>query len=860
LEYLVNEGKIKRYGTSYSKEIDERIKFELTTIKNMGYPGYFLIVQDVIAQARQMGIRVGPGRGSAAGSVISYCLRITDLDPIKYNLLFERFLNPERISMPDIDIDFDEDGRSEILKYVVNKYGKEKVANIITFGKMAAKMAIRDVARVQNLPLSEATRLTKLIPNDPDMTIEKALQISEELKKEFENGKDEVKETLRYAQTLEGSVRQTGIHACGIIISKDNLIDHIPVCTSKETDLLVTQYDGHFLEEVGMLKMDFLGLKTLSIINDTLEIIEERHKIKIDIDSIPLDDKKTYELFSKGLTTGVFQFESDGMKKYLKELKPDRFEDLIAMNALYRPGPMKYIPKYIARKHGLEPIEYDLPETEDILKETYGVTVYQEQVMLLSQKLAGFTKGEADALRKAMGKKQKDVLDKMKDRFIEGCLKNNIKLEICQKIWLDWEDFAQYAFNKSHSTCYAYLAYQTAYLKAHYPEEFMAANLSRNLDDIKEITKLMNECRRMNIKVKGPSVNESNIKFTVNSQGEIRFGLGGIKGLGINAANHIISERLKNGKYTDIYNFAERVDNTIINKKTYESLVYSGALDDFTEIQRHQYFSENDTGFIEQLIKYSQQYKADKLNNENTLFGNLIPVAINKPPIPKTEEWSTINKLKKEAEYIGLYLSSHPLDNYKYDIESFCNISLSELTSLEKLINTELIFPAYVTNVIEKTSKTGNPYLTITLEDYTDTFTFNLMGQDFINFSNYFKPNLNLLIKAIVTERKAENSNFKYNFNILKVYLLNEFRNFYKSINISLFLDNINEVLIKEFTNIIKKCGKGNTELIITFISANGDTSIIKWQMISKKYKIKVTNELFEFLKENDLIYTISVE
>ncbi|MCX7863253.1 MAG: DNA polymerase III subunit alpha [Bacteroidales bacterium] len=858
LNHLVQLGKKERYGNKADEKVENRINFELETIKRMGYPGYFLIVSDVIQQARSMGIRVGPGRGSAAGSVISYCLKITDLDPIKYNLLFERFLNPERISMPDIDIDFDEDGRTKILQWVVEKYGKDKVASIITFGRMAAKSAIRDVARVQNLPLNEATRLTKLIPEELDITLEKAFTLSEELRKEKESGDPIVKETLTYATILEGSVRQTGIHACGIIISKDNLIEHIPVCTSKETNLLVTQYDGHYLEEVGMLKMDFLGLKTLSIIQDTLEIIEQRHGKKIDIDQISLNDKKTYELFSKGLTTGIFQFESEGMKKFLKELKPDRFEDLIAMNALFRPGPMKYIPQFIARKHGLEPIQYDLPEMKEYLEETYGITVYQEQVMLLSQKLAGFTKGEADALRKAMGKKQRDVLDKMKNRFIEGCKANNLDIQICEKIWTDWEAFAQYAFNKSHSTCYAYLAYQTAYLKAHYTAEFLAANLSRNLDDIKELGKLMNECRRMNIGVKGPSINESNIKFTVNSEGAIRFGLGGIKGLGESAAQAIIEERKKNGLFSSIYNFAERMDSNIINKKSYESLAYSGAFDDFTEIQRHQYFCDTAPSFLEQIVKYSQQYKTDRLQNQQTLFGDSIPVSITKPLIPKCQEWSNIYQLKKEAEYIGMYLSSHPLDPYKFDIDLLCNVNLSKLQDLNEYVNKEITFVGHVSSVTQKISKTGNPFLTAVLEDFNDSYSFNLIGQDYINYANYFKESVNLLIKAKVVQQNNPNSNYKHNIAIQKIYLLNDVRNLYKSITIDIPVNELNQQFIHEIVTNIRKVSKaGKTNLLFTFYYSNGKNSSLKWNMISKKYKVFLSNDFLSYLSENNIIFKV---
>lgn len=859
LEHLVNKGKIARYGQHISPEIEERIQFELNTIKRMGYPGYFLIVQDFINQARKMGVWVGPGRGSAAGSVVSYCLNITDLDPIKYKLLFERFLNPERISMPDIDIDFDEDGRELVLKWVVEKYGADKVANIVTFGRMAAKSAIKDVARIQNVPLAEAVRLTKLIPEEKDITLEKAYATSNELKAELESGAPLISETLTYAKTLEGSVRQTGIHACGIIISRDTLMEHVPVFKSKETELLVTQYDGHYLEEIGMLKMDFLGLRTLSIIKDTIDIIKLRHKIEIDINTIPLDDKETFELFSKGLTTSIFQFESDGMKKYLKDLKPDRFEDLIAMNALYRPGPMKYIPQFIARKQGKEKIEYDLPEMEEFLQETYGITVYQEQVMLLSQKLAGFTKGEADTLRKAMGKKQRDVLDKMKSRFIDGCQKNNLDLIKCEKIWKDWEAFAEYAFNKSHSTCYAYLAYQTGYLKAHYPAEFMAANLSRNLDDIKEITKLMNDCRRMNINVLGPNVNESQIRFTVNQIGDVRFGLGGIKGLGEAVAQAIINER-KNGPYTSIFNFAERLDPTMVNKRSYEALAYAGGFDVFTDIKRHQYFCENGTTFIEMLLKYSQQIRNDKLQSQQTLFGDALPISITKPEVPQCDEWSNIFKLKKELEYIGIYLSSHPLEPYLFDIETNCNTTLSDLSNKESLQGKEIKFAGMVAHVSQKNTKTGKPYITATLEDYTDIYSLSLFGQDYVNYANYFKEGLAIIIKARIPEKRQddEKNNFQPDLNIQKIMLLSDIRNLYKTITLQIHLDELSPTFIKELITNIKQAGKGKTELILRFYSSNEPDKDLRFDMVSKKHKIFISNDFLRFLKECDINFSVS--
>jgi DNA polymerase-3 subunit alpha len=857
LEHLVNIGKIERYGKKRTQEVEERIRFELDTIKQMGYPGYFLIVQDFISQARSMGVAIGPGRGSAAGSVVSYCLKITDLDPLKYNLLFERFLNPERISMPDIDIDFDEDGREKVLHWVVEKYGHEKVANIITFGRMAAKSAIRDVARIQNVPLSEAMRLTKLIPEELNITLEQAFEKSPELKQEKEAGTPLIRETLTYAQTLEGSVRQTGIHACGIIICRDKLIDHIPVCTSKETDLLVTQYDGHYLEEVGMMKMDFLGLKTLSIIKDIIEIIEQRHNIKIDIDHIPLNDKKTYELFSKGLTTGVFQFESEGMKKYLKDLKPDRIEDLIAMNALYRPGPMKYIPQFIARKMGKEAIVYDLPEMQEFLEETYGINVYQEQVMLLSQKLAGFSKGNADTLRKAMGKKQRDVLDKMKSSFMEGCKKNNLNLTVCDKVWTDWESFAKYAFNKSHATCYAYLAYQTAYLKAHYTEEFMAASLSRNLDNMKEITKLMNDCRRLNIKVLGPSVNESNIRFTVNAEGNVRFGLGGIKGLGEAVAQSIIMERKEKGTYKSIFDFAERLDATVVTKHSYEALAFSGGFDEFSELKRHQYFCDGTTSFIEQLLKYSSQVRNDKLHNQQTLFGDSMPISISKPPIPQCDEWGDMFKLNKESEYIGMYMSSHPLEPYKFDMEMLCNVTLSELAHLELLKGKELKFAGHVTQIIQKTTKTGKPYLTATIEDYTDSFKINLFGQNYVNFSNYFKEGLAIIIKAIVSERKDNNEkNFGPELSIKKVLLISEMRTLFKTITLHIDLSQLTTYFIKDLLTLLKS-NKGKTEVVLKFYSDDVEFKDLNFYMVSKKFKINLSNEVVDFIRESNINFHI---
>ncbi len=854
LKHLVEKGAKTNYGKNLSDEIKQRIEFELYTIKNMGFPGYFLIVQDFIAQAREMGIWVGPGRGSAAGSVVSYCLQITNIDPFKYNLLFERFLNPERISMPDIDIDFDEDGRELILKWVVNKYGKDKVANIITFGTMASKSSIKDVARVQKMPLNEAERLTKLIPEKIE-NLEDAFAKSAELRQEKESGTDLVKSTLEYARVLEGSVRQTGIHACGIIICRDSLTDHIPICISKETDLLVTQFDGHYLEEVGMLKMDFLGLKTLSILKDAIANIELSKGKKIDINKIPLDDKKTFELFSKGLTTSIFQFESENMQKYLRELKPNRIEDLIAMNALYRPGPMEYIPSFINRKHGKEKIVYDLPIMEDVLKETYGVTVYQEQVMLLSQKLADFTKGDADTLRKAMGKKQRAVLDKMKGKFIEGCRKKGYPDIATEKIWTDWEKFAEYAFNKSHSTCYAYLAYQTGYLKAHYPAEFLAANLSRNLDDIKEITKLMDVCRRMNFKVLGPDVNESNIHFNVNKEGNLRFGLGAIKGFGESAADYLIRERNKNGNFKDIFDFVERVNISTVNKRSLEALSMSGAFDSFTQLKRYQYFAGESITFIEQLIRYGTKFQSDKSNSQQSLFGSAIPISIKRPDIPQNaEEWSTLYQLEKEKELIGIYLSAHPLDQYRFDVEYFASNSLSELTDLSQFEGKEISIAGFVTQSQNRTSQKGNLYTTCTIEDFTNSFKFNLFGKDFVEYGKYMQVGMCLLIKAVIKRRYKEDNTGDLEFKISNISLLSEARTTVKKIILQIPYQSINDYFIGEIEKLCKK-NKGQAQLLFNLYCENEKLSL---EMFSRTCPISLNNNVLEFLKDNFIDFKLN--
>src|SRR6056297_139953 len=748
LRHITYEGAKERYE-EITDEIHERIDFELSVIQNMGFPGYFLIVQDFLNAAREMDVSVGPGRGSAAGSVVAYCNRITDIDPIKYNLLFERFLNPDRISMPDIDIDFDEDGREKVLDWVVDKYGYNKVAHIITFGTMAAKMAIRDVARVEKLPLTDADRLAKLVPERPGTTLKKAFEEVPELKNAQKSDNKLIAKTLKFAKTLEGSVRHSGLHACGIIIGRNDLVEHIPVCTSKDSKLLVTQFDGNHVESVGMLKMDFLGLKTLSIIKDAVENVKESHNIDIDISSIPLDDETTLELYSRGETTALFQFESPGMKKHLKALKPNRFDDLIAMNALYRPGPMDYIPSFIARKHGKEPINYDLPEMEEFLRDTYGITVYQEQVMLLSQKLAGFSKGQADSLRKAMGKKKKDLMEQLKEKFTAGCKQNGFDIKIVNKIWNDWESFAQYAFNKSHSTCYAYVSYQTAYLKAHHPGEYMAAVLSRNFTDIKKITIFMDECRRMGIRVLGPDVNESKLKFNVNDEGNIRFGLSAIKGVGESAAEKIITERENRGHYRDIYDFIERVDLHSVNKKSIESLAMAGAFDNLGNINRSQYFAENgkEITFIETLVRYGSKYQNDKNTQQQSLFGDSSAVEISKPQIPEASEWDKLVKLNKEKDLVGIYISAHPLDDFKIEMEHFVRTELKDLNSdFNSFKNKELIVGGIVTSVKHAVSKNNKHYGRFTLQDYTDSYEFFLFGKDYQEFRKFLYQDYALLV------------------------------------------------------------------------------------------------------------------
>ncbi|MCK9301471.1 MAG: DNA polymerase III subunit alpha, partial [Bacteroidales bacterium] len=711
LRFLTYKGAEKVYP-ELTEEVRERIEFELDVIKNMGYPGYFLIVQDFTTAARNMGVSVGPGRGSAAGSAVAYCLGITKVDPIKYDLLFERFLNPERVSLPDIDIDFDDDGRNTVLHWVEERYGKEKVAHIITYGTMASKSAIKDVARVQKLPLSESDRLSKLVPDritDPadsqkrlKVNLKNAIAYVPELKQAAESDDPVLRDTMKYAQQLEGTVRNTGVHACGVIIGRDDISDWVPVSTAEDKEtgekLLVTQFDGSVIEDTGLIKMDFLGLKTLSIIKDAVENIRLSRGITVDIDTISLEDEKTYALYSAGKTVGTFQFESAGMQKYLRDLQPSKFEDLIAMNALYRPGPMDYIPQFIARKHGKEAIEYDIPVMERYLKDTYGITVYQEQVMLLSRLLAGFSRGESDELRKAMGKKIREKLDKLKPKFIEGGKNNGYDESVLNKIWADWEKFASYAFNKSHATCYSLVAYQTAWLKANYPSEYMAAVLSRSVNNISDVTKFMDECRSMGIQVLGPDVNESNYKFTVNKHGNIRFGLGAIKGMGESAVKAIVEGR-SDKAYDSVFDLVERVNLNACTRKNIEVLALAGAFDSLGEIQREQFFAENDRGevFLDVLMRYGNRIQLDKAGNHNTLFGGEMETAITRPEVPRSQSWSELERLTREKEYVGMYLSSHPLDEYSVFMKYVCNTSIEDIKLGKLELNKELQFAGIVT-------------------------------------------------------------------------------------------------------------------------------------------------------------------
>ncbi len=848
LRRITYDGAKNRWG-EITEEIKERVDFELDTIIKMGFPGYFLIVWDFLKAAREMDVSVGPGRGSAAGSAVAYCLQITDIDPIKYGLLFERFLNPDRISMPDIDIDFDEDGREKVLKWVIKKYGKNRVANIITFGSMAAKSAIRDVARVLRLPLNEADKLAKLVPEKPGTTLAGAFKEVKELRDAQNSDNVLIQKTLRLAQTLEGSVRHTGVHACGIIIGKDDLENYIPLSTAKDSDLKVTQYDGKHVEDVGLLKMDFLGLKTLSIIKDAVENIKLSKNVDIDIDAISFEDEKTFELYSKGETTALFQFESDGMKKHLKELKPNRFEDLIAMNALYRPGPMDYIKNFIARKHGKEKIIYDLPEMEEYLKDTYGITVFQEQVMLLSQKLAGFTKGQADSLRKAMGKKIKSMMDDLKVKFIDGCKANGHDEKITEKIWTDWEKFAQYAFNKSHSTGYAYVSFQTAWLKAHYPAEYMSAVLSRNLSDIKKVSQFMSEAKRMGLDVLLPDVNESYKNFTVNKKGQIRFGMGGIKNVGASAVENIVKEREENGKYKSFYDFIERVNLTAVNKRTIEALAYGGAFDELQNIKRSQFFAESGNeglNFIEECIKYGGKLKNGSDENQGNIFDS-DKIEIKKPDIPETEEWNKLDRLKLEKEVIGIYLSEHPLDMYQLEISTYCNADVGDLANPASLQGKEIKIAAIIKDTFQGTTKKGKPYGSMNVEGYKAEHRLYFFGKAFLNFRKYFIKDTAILINGKVQPKWNAKDSSEIEFNVNNIELLSEInKTMIKKLTISVPIENISDSLSDDLFQLLNNPkGKQTVEFFIYDKEKN-----LSLNLFSRSKKVNINKKLIQQLND----------
>jgi DNA polymerase-3 subunit alpha len=909
LKHLVKQGAIERYGENYSDEIKERIEFELNTIKTMGYPGYFLIVQDFIAKARRMGVLVGKGRGSAAGSVVAYCTKITDVDPIAFDLLFERFLNPDRISMPDVDIDFDDDGRVLVIDYVTEKYGNDKVAHICTIGTMKAKGAIKDVARILKIPLAQVNELTKKIDmrgaldnsysiileseeklgnlqkviDNIDKQIQQARKdekdglvinletrriIAEEIIEARKNGDNAMLKTLAIACILEGSVRQTGVHACGMLIGRDSLENNIPLMRTKdEGNRPATQYEGSFVESIGLLKMDFLGLRTLSIIKECLNNIKLSKGIDVDIEKIPLDDEKTLEIFRQGATTSIFQFESEGMRSNLRELKPTQFIDLVAMNALYRPGPMDYIPNYIKRKNGKEKIEYDHPIMEKYLGDTYGITVFQEQVMLQSRALANFTRGESDTLRKAMGKKDIKTMNKLYNQFVEGCLNNQefisgceqIKKdpkELIEKIWKDWTAFAKYAFNKSHSVCYAYVAYQTAYLKAYYPAEFMAANLTRNISDIEKISTQMEECHRMKIRVLSPDVNESYRGFTVNKTGDIRFGLAGIKNVGANAVDNIIEERTKNGQYKDIFDFVSRVNLNAVNKKNLEALAFSGAFDCFTDIKRHQFFasiSDNES-FIESLIKFGNNIRSSS-NMGMTLFGEMQTIEVTKPVIPLVQEYDMLKFLSAEKEHIGMYVSGHPLDPFKFLLNNINIIPLREMNADEEDISQkrDIKLAGFVTDVVKKMTKTGKPYGRITIIDYSGSYTFTLFGNEYIDNQNFFVPGYSIFINAGFKE--AYNDKNKKFFSISKVVMLAELKEtFLKKLTLSISPD-IDQKFVDNLISITKN-NKGNTNLMI-HIYNNDDKSLFR--MFSRTERIKLNDEFIDFLENNPYIKNVSL-
>ncbi len=864
LKHLVYQGAQKRYADELPDKM-ERIDFELDTIRQMGFPGYFLIVQDFIRAARDMGVIVGPGRGSAAGSAVAYCVQITNVDPIKYDLLFERFLNPDRVSMPDIDIDFDDDGRQQVLDWVTEKYGQDKVAHICTFGTMAAKLAIRDVARVLQLPLPEADRLAKMVPETPKITLQKAYKESPELESEKRSNDPLVASTIRFAESLEGSVRQTGVHACGILIGRDPLYEHIPVMPTKDENLFTTQYDGRFVEAIGLLKMDFLGLKTLSIIKECLENIKLSKGIDIDIDAIPMDDVETYNLFSRGDTTAIFQFESPGMKKWLRLLQPNRFEDLVAMNALYRPGPMDYIPNYVNRKHGREEIIYDHPLMESYLNDTYGITVFQEQVMLQSRALGGFTRGQSDTLRKAMGKKNAKLMEKLKEQFIKGCLANPDFMEgakgkdahkLIDKIWKDWEAFAQYAFNKSHSVCYAYIAYQTGFLKAHYPAEFMAAVLSRNLTNIERISLFMDECQYMGLKVLGPDVNESYSKFTVNKKGEIRFGMSGIKGVGAGAVDDIVRERRANGDFNDMCDFAERINLQSVNKKNWEALAYAGGFDVVGGINRAQFFApdKNELTYIENLIRYGNLIQNERNRAQQSLFGGVEEITVQKPKPVYCEEWPSIVKLEHEKSLVGIYLTAHPLDDYKLEIDAFCTkgVSFGKLDAdMVPFRGRDITLAGMVTESYEALNKKGNRFSSMTLTDYEGSLKVFFFSNDYVNFGKFCNKGLFLMVKGRVAPRfrVAEGAAEQLEFKITNIELRSEVRNTkVKNLAFDIPLNLISEEFVTEIGQRFSE-NKGGTNIEFNVIDVETKTSI---KLFSRNTRITLTDEFIHYLRSKE--------
>ncbi len=884
--HLTYKGAHWRYGDELSDVQAERIEFELKTICKMGFPDYFLIVQDFIAAARNEGISVGPGRGSAAGSAVAYCLKITNIDPIKYDLLFERFLNPDRINMPDVDIDFDDDGRYRVFQYIEEKYGKEQISHVITYGTMAAKSAIKDVARVSRMSIDESNRLTKMVPDKPfeATVVEDGKKVTKEfkpklanclkygeLKDELENGNDQTKEVLTYAGKLEGCIRQTGVHACAMIIGRSNLTEYIPISIANDKltgeEVWVSQYDGHYIEEVGMLKMDFLGLRTLSIIKECQANIKKRHGIEFDIEKIDINDPLTYELYSRGDTTSVFQFESPGMKEWLIKLQPTRFEDLIAMNALYRPGPMDYIPDFVERKQGRQPIVYDLPEMEETLQDTYGITVYQEQVMLLSRKLADFTRGQADTLRKAMGKKLKDVLDGLKGLFIEGGTKNGHPQDMLEKIWADWEKFASYAFNKSHATCYAWVSYQTGWLKAHYPAEFQAANLTKNLSNMEEIKKIMDDCKKNGIKVLNPDINESDARFTVNKQGEIRFGLGGIKGFGDNIVRAILAEREENGLFEDIYDFVERMSG-MVNRKAFEALLFSGAFDSFG-ICRKQFTLPSKSGdtFLDTLLRYGELYKKDSMESAVSLFGEVEELKPERPEMPPmTGEDDILERLQMEKELVGMYLSSHPLDQYAFELENFTTCQVGELDALvseceSKKIKQKANIAGFIISTQQMTTKTGRPWSKTVIEDFSGSYEIALFGKDHENFMSYMQLHNAIFIEGEIEEKyyikpeeKAQGKTSPYAFKVKKVSLLGNVTDmFVKGFAISISTPMLTPEFRDSLVKMIKR-NKGSVPLTMFLYDPEKKWNI---EFLSRKFRVAVTAPFIEELTRMQIRYSV---